>query len=284
MTAITKLNYKGFIPPKPKPENYVLGDGNVPQVVLQENSDWTTSLPVEEKQNVNYETFNCVSFGTLSAIETMMFRLFGEKVNYSDRWIGIMAGTNAGTNGNDPDTICEAIKHYGLIPEEMLPMSGVDNIDEYYSFKGADKEACLKAGQEWLAKHDFKYEDVFKPNEPLEEKIKKIIVALKFSILGGSVEAWILDERGVYIRIGQENHWAVIYNQFQFTGIFDTYPPFLKKADQNFSWCKRFHIAKKNDTFLPEKETNWLIDLLKALGYAFIGALKLCWKKLNFKS
>ena len=48
-----------------------------------------------------FETFNCVSFGTLSAIETLMFRLFGEKVNYSDRWIGIMAGTNAGTNGND---------------------------------------------------------------------------------------------------------------------------------------------------------------------------------------
>ena len=55
----------------------------------------------KKKQNVSFETFNCVSFGTLSAIETMMFRLFGEKVNYSDRWIGIMAGTNAGTNGND---------------------------------------------------------------------------------------------------------------------------------------------------------------------------------------
>ena len=52
-------------------------------------------------------------------------------------------------------------------------MSGVDNIDEYYSFKGADKEACLKAGQDWQAKYDFKYEDVFKPNEPLEEKSKR---------------------------------------------------------------------------------------------------------------
>ena len=74
MTAITKLNYKGFIPPKPKPENYILGDGNVPQVILQPNSDWTEFLPIEEKQNVNYETFNCVSFGTLSAIETIMKR------------------------------------------------------------------------------------------------------------------------------------------------------------------------------------------------------------------
>ena len=279
MEQKTKITYKGFIPPKPKPENYVLGDGNVPQVVLQPNSDWIEFLPVEEKQNIEgIETYNCVSFGTLSAIEVMMFRLFGEKVNYSDRFVGIMAGTKEG--GNDPDTVCEAIRKYGLIPEEMLPFSGVDNVDEYYSFKGADQEACLKAGQDWLAKHDFKYEDVFKPNEPLEEKIKKIIISLKFSILGVAVEAWILDERGVYIRLGQENHWTVAYNQNQFTGIFDTYEPFLKKADQNFSWCKRFHINRKeNDTFLPEKETNWLVDLLKALGYAFIGLIKLCWKK-----
>ena len=167
-----KNNYKGFIPPKEKPENYILGDGNVPQVVLQPNSDWTEYLPVEEKQNVNFETFNCVSFGTLSAIEVLMFRLFGEKHNYSDRFVGIMAGTKEG--GNDPDTVCEAIRKYGLIPEEMLPMTGVDNIDEYYSFKGADKEACLKAGQDWLEKFTFLHEDVFKPNEPKEEKIKKI--------------------------------------------------------------------------------------------------------------
>ena len=93
-----------------------------------------------------------------------------------------------------------------------------------------------------------------------KKKIKKIIVALKFSILGGSVEAWILDERGVYIRMGEENHWAVIYNQYQFTGIFDTYPPFLKKArPKTFRGAKRFHINRKekyrkNDTFTPEKE------------------------------
>ena len=263
-----KNNYKGFIPPKEKPENYILGDGNVPQVVLQPNSDWTEYLPVEEKQNVNFETFNCVSFGTLSAIEVLMFRLFGEKHNYSDRFVGIMAGTKEG--GNDPDTVCEAIRKYGLIPEEMLPMTGVDNIDEDYSFKGADKEACLKAGQDWLEKFTFLHEDVFKPNEPKEEKIKKILLALKFSILGLSVEAWILDERGVYVRLGQENHWTVGYNQNQLTGIFDTYEPFLKKADQNFSWCKRFFIKKKD--FYPEPETNWVKDLIISFS-SFIRAI-----------
>lgn len=268
-----EIKYKGFIPPKIEKENYIFGAGNVPQVVLQENSDWTDCLPEKEKQFIGFETFNCVSFGTLSAVEAIIFRLYKEKVNYSDRFVGIMAGTKEG--GNDPQTVCEAIRKYGLIPEEMLPFSDdLKNIDEYYSFNGADKEACLKAGQDWLEKYEFKHEYVFSPSEPIEEKIKKIILTLKFSILGVSVDAWNLDERGIYIKIGQENHWTIGYNQKQFTGIFDTYEPFLKQAEQNFSFVKRFHIKKKEKTFYPAEETNWLIDLFKVFGYAFMGLIK----------
>jgi len=280
MKQQTKINY-GFKPPVITPDNYVLGGGNVPQTVLQPNSDWTDYLPEKEKQYINFETYNCVSFGTLSAIEALMFRLLKEKVNYSDRFVGIMAGTKEG--GNDPNTVCEAIRKHGLIPEEMLPYSeDLKNIDEYYSFKGANKEDCLKAGQEWLSKYEFLHEYVFSPNEPKEEKIKKIILSLQFSILGVSVEAWILDERGIYIRLGQENHWTVAYNQKQFTGIFDTYEPFLKLVEQDFSYVKRFHIArkaKKNDTFYPEKETNWVVDLTKVFWLAFVELLKMPFKK-----
>ena len=89
-----------------------------------------------------------------------------------------------------------------LIPEEMLPMSGVDNIDEYYSFKGADK-ACLKAGQDWLAKHDFKYEDVFKPNEPLEEKNQEDNNSLKVFHSWRFSRSLDYGRAGVYIRMGQ---------------------------------------------------------------------------------
>lgn len=269
-------NKYGFIAPKIEKENYIFGDANVPQVVLQENSDWTDFLPEKEKQSINFETFNCVSFGTLSAIEAIIFRLYKEKVNYSDRFVGIMAGTKEG--GNDPHTVAEAIRKYGLIPEKMLPFSDdLKNISEYYSFKGADKEKCLQAGQSWLAKYDFKHEYVFSPSEPIEEKIKKIILTLKFSILGVSVDAWNMDERGVYIKIGQENHWTLAYNQKQFTGVFDTYEPFLKQAEQNFSYVKRFYIKKKikeEPTFYPVKETNWLIDLLKVFGLVFVALIK----------
>lgn len=275
-TKQTIKNYVGFIPPKIEKENYILGGGNVPQVVLRENSDWTDFLPEKEKQFIGFETYNCVSFGTLSAIEAIMFRLFGEKVNYSDRFIGIMAGTKEG--GNDPQTVCEAIRKYGLIPEEMLPFSeDLKNLEEYYSFKGADKEACLQVGRDWLAKYDFKHEYVFSPSEPFEEKIKKIILALKFSILGVSVEAWILNEKGIYIRLGQENHWTLAYNQKQFTGGFDTYEPFLKQIDQNFSFVKRFHVAKKKsyeEENNIQKGDNWIIQFLRV----FISLIKKIWK------
>src|SRR3990167_9474329 len=123
------------ISPVKDEQAYILGTGQVPQVVLQENADWTTSLPSNEKQNDRYERYNCTAYGTTNAIEILMFKLFGERVNYSDRWVGIISGTKV--TGNDPHLVCEAIRRYGLIPEEMLP-DNVNNIDEYYSFKGAD--------------------------------------------------------------------------------------------------------------------------------------------------
>ena len=268
----------GLIEPTITPDNYILGGGNVPQVVLQENADWFDYLPIGELQLKSTETWNCTAFGMANAIEILMFRLFGEKHNYSDRFVGIMSGTKEG--GNDPHTVCEAIRKHGMIPEEMLPFSDdINNVNDYYSFKGGDKEACVKAGLEWLEKHDFKHEYVFSYTDNLKDKVDKMKTALKLSPLGVALYAWATNENGVYIGLDKPNHWTIKYGLDTGFGeygnlskIFDSYDPYLKLADQNLLWVKRFHIQKK--TFYPEKQSNWIVDIIMS----FINLIKAIWK------
>lgn len=256
-----KRIYKGFIAPKIDETHYFLGAGLVPQVVLQPNSDWTDSLPETEKQRRQFETFNCTSFNTLNAIEMLMFKKFGQRVNYSDRWVGIVAGTSAKKGGNDPHVVCEAIRKHGLIPEEMLPYTDdLKTAEEYYSFKGADEEACKRAGEEWKRQYEFKHEWVFKQNQPLEEKMNNMKVALKYSPLALSVYAW--EKSGeVYISGGRENHWTSKFAQPKYSNIFDSYDPFIKAVDQNFSFCKRFSIEKQ----ATKEEIGGFIQILKGM-------------------
>lgn len=253
--------YKGFIEPVIDSTHYFLGAGLVPQVVLQPNSDWADSLPETEKQQRQFETFNCTSFNTLNAIEMLMFKKFGQRVNYSDRWVGIVAGTSAQKGGNDPHVVCEAIRKNGLIPEEMLPYSNdLQSADEYYSFKGRDEDACRRAGKEWLKQYDFKHEWVFDKSQPLDEKILNMKQALKYSPLALSVYAWSVKD-GVYWKAGAENHWTSKFAQPKLSKIFDSYDPFIKDVDQNFSYCKRFSIEKQ----ATQQEIGIFLKMLQAI-------------------
>ncbi len=251
--------YKGFIEPKIDNTHYFLGAGMVPQVVLQPNSDWSDSLPETERQNKGFETYGCTSFNTLNAIEMLMFKKFGVRVNYSDRWVGIIAGTKA--PGNDPHTVCEAIRKNGLIPEDMLPYSDdLQNVEEYYSFKGANEIECRRAGREWLRQYDFKHEWVFDKNQPFNEKLLNIKTALKYSPLALSVYAWS-ETNGVYWKAGSENHWTSAFAQPRLSKIFDSYDPFIKDVDQNFSYCKRFSIEQN----VTKENVGGFLQVLKLL-------------------
>jgi len=261
-------NHKGFIEPVIDETHWILGGGNAPFTEIEPDGDWTEYLPSEEKQNIRgIETYNCTSFNTLNAIEVLMYRLFGERVNYSDRWLGIVAGTSAEQGGNDPHTVCEAIRKYGLIPEEMLPFSDeITTAKEYYSFKGGDEAACRQAGQDWLKKYDFKHEWVFRQSQPLDEKLNNMKVALKNSPLSMSVWAWQVDNRGVYVSAGAPNHWTSSYGfQNLIAKAFDSYEPFRKLVDQNYLYCKRYSIVKRTDEALSLIQTIILL-VKKALG------------------
>lgn len=243
-----------FIPPEDFTGHYFLGDGNVALTILIPDGNWESLLPIVEHQDIrDIETYNCTGFGSTNQIELVMLQLTGLKFNYSDRWVGIIAGTKE--PGNDPHVVYEAIRKNGLIPEEMLPFSDdIKNVDEYYSFKGADEEACRKAGKEWLAKYEFKHDWVFTPGQPPIEQMNNIKVALKNSPICLAVYAWASDSRGVYISMGEPNHWTTCYNASDFLKIFDTYDPTKKNVEQIIAFCKRISITlKKNDPITPEQ-------------------------------
>lgn len=259
-------NYKGFIEPIITSDNYILGAGNLPIETLVENGDWSQWLPTEERQSkreMGLETYNCTAFGTLNALETLMYRKYGVRVNYSDRWVGIIAGTGANM-GNDPHTVAEAIRKYGLIPEEMLPFSDdITTREEYFSFKGANEAECVAEGKRWLEKYDFGHEWIFTNNQSLEEVAHNMRVALKSCPPGIAVAAWKTNEQGYYVPFMSPNHWSSAYATAgtNLTHDFDSYEPYRKILLNNIFYAKRYTIVKKEQK--PNIVTtfvNWLIN------------------------
>lgn len=243
------MRTNGFIKPIIDRTHYILGGSvsTLPAKVIRPDGDWSRSLPSGEIQRIPaFDTYNCTGFGTTNLIEVYMKEVFGIDENYSDRDVGIIAKTTP--PGNDPHTVMQAIRDNGLIKESLLPFDPtLQNAQEYFSYKGADEEACKKARQEWHDKYDFKHEWVFTPTEnPEEEEIHNMKVALKYSPLGVSVYAWQQDGRGYYVSAGEPNHWTVIYKYEDIKKVFDTYEPFLKDIDQPIWFCKRISIELKN--------------------------------------
>lgn len=190
-------------------------------------------------------TDNKIYGNSVPTVDDVLKNPQGFDFNISDRFLGIMAGTTA--KGNDPSNVYEAVRKFGLIPEEMLPWSeDIKTAEDYYSFKGADKEACYRAGREWLSKKSFLHQWVFNPSAPLSEKINNMKVALKYSPLCVDVYAWQMDDKGFYVRGGQSGHWTTCYNVKDFEYIFDSYFPHGKilTPDFNFYFCKRISVEK----------------------------------------
>lgn len=232
----------GLQKPEPNIKDWsFLGYGNV----LNPARDWSAYLPQLELQNLGVETNNCTAYGTLNALETLL-KQRGIAANYSERYLGIVAGT---TDGNDPNTVAEAVRHFGVIDEDLLPWDKPGTIEEYWSPKPMTN-TLLNEGKKWLKQFTFKHYWVFDTEDPLEVKRQKIKDALLFSPLGISVYAWISDGP-VYIKPGNtvDNHWCVLYgyNNDGTWNIFDSYDYSHKILDKdfNFDMAKLYNVNNK---------------------------------------
>lgn len=243
------IKYVGFIAPEIKTDQHLFGDA-IPFEILKTDGVWDSSANLNEEQRRRFETYNCTGFNTGKQIRIYLKEKFGIDFNPSDRWIGIIAGTQE--PGNDPHRVMEAIREYGLIPEEMLPYSDdLNDIGEYYSFKGADRDACFAEGLKWKVKFLFLHDWVVVPGMVVEDKIKNIKLAIQTAPLSAAFYAWFQNEKGVYIKAGPENHWSLMVSFPDLQNIKDSYDPFDKMADQDILYCKRIYIEKKLPPVVP---------------------------------
>lgn len=231
--------FNGYIENLISLTDYVLGKSDMPYVPFQLDKQWKTIGVDFEEQNIRgFETSNCTAFTITSQIEKMMLRVYGKKVNYSDRFLGIMAGTKLDT-GNNPQTVYQAVREYGMIPEKMLPFVGKPY---YYSFTGADREACIREGKKWLEKYELQYEALWdvRPTNYMDVITK----SLETSPIGVSVSAW-RERDGEYVSgSGGNNHFTLAVAERE---VEDSYEPRYKKLakDHNVRRAYRIHVKTR---------------------------------------
>ena len=224
----------------PKGEDYIFGS-SLPIKQINLSGDWTNYLPSREFQDTGgFEPYACVSYALLNCVETLIKFKYGEEVNYSDRFMASVSGTEEG--GNDPQIVCEFLRKIGVVKEDIWSMTGITSFDEYYK---ALPPKLYELAQEFNTRWDFKHEYV--PSDP-----NAIAKALTCSPLLVSVPAWFLNSNGRYYRpFGmQDNHATTLFYESDdnFRRVFDTYDsPCIKDLEWDVipMVVKRFTIEKK---------------------------------------
>ena len=241
-------NY-GFVEPVILPEDYTFGTaGQIPDEVLVPGGQWDIYIPEKEIQDVNnVETYNCTGFGASNQIETFLRRRYGGTWNYSDRAIGIAAGTSE--RGNNPQTVYETIRKVScMVPQRLLPFSNdIKTIEQFYAPKPLPK-SIIREGDQWLNEHHFKHDYVGLPSNPATSDM--LMEALKRSPLCVAVYAWAKGSDGLYKRLGRDGHWTMLfgYEKDTYWKIYDSYDDDIKHLAWNFGfyYVKRIWIKKKD--------------------------------------
>lgn len=142
--------------------------------ILRADGQWGAYGSAREKQHNQYfDTMSCVSYGNIDPIEALMYRQFGKKVNFSDRFIAKMSGTTP--EGNDEYTVAETIRKCGLVEEDAWPFGPwVKDRETYYS---DIPQEVKDEGLSFLKEYKLNYQYIDEQNQDA------MIEALKYSPL-----------------------------------------------------------------------------------------------------
>ena len=216
--------------------------------VLQIDSDWTNYLPKYEPQSNNYfDTYSCVSFGLLNAVEIYLKRKFDEERNFSDRFLATVSKTICG-KGNEMRLVAEALRLTGVPHEEYWPFNEPKTCPEYFSEISEDIYLLAKAN--FLDKYNFRWEWLF------DHAQGTIVNALRFSPLPVAVYAGN-DKTEINGIIQRDDRWPthieVLYGfkLNEYFSTFNTYENKYKKYawDYSFGAIQRIYLERK--TFMP---------------------------------
>ena len=254
---------------------YILGDRNVPFIPYQQDSDWSEFFVRYENQSIpGFETFACTCFAITTQIEILEKRLYGVEKNYSDRWLAIVSDLD-GTKGTDPQTVYDAIREYGLIPESMLPFNDdINTKKEYFSFKGADREACYAEGKRWLEQNEVRHDWLWKDRQRPANYLEVIKDAQRTSPIAISVSAWN-EVNGEFVSDqGSVNNHLTLGVRFRDgrEQAFDTYEQDgtnlkILAKDHNIRRAKRIHLQKRTKSAMRKdiSTLTLIVNFLKSL-------------------
>lgn len=230
----------GFRRPTITEDNHILGGLGSPKTILCPDRNWLPYIPDGEIQRRRIETSSCTEFGTTNAIETLESRQFSSVSNYSERFVAIGSGNDE--NGNDPHVVAEWIRANGLVGESILPFDdSIDSFAKYLSPNPLTQE-LKDIGKQWLTIYKLNHEYVFKDEDSLKDKQKKLLEALQYSPIGVSVTAWRKGSDSYYKEPGdQDNHWTLLINgeEGKPWTVNDSYlddGEFIKKLDWNYDF------------------------------------------------
>lgn len=249
MIQDTPKNY-GYKVPEVKPTDYIFGSGQVSiEAPLRPDGNWSDAIPQGEQQIGRFfDTDNCTAFGSTGQIETLAQAKFQDGTEYSERALGIAAGTDPSNGGNDPNKVYETIRTQGLCLNALLPFDpSINSVSEYYQPKPLPQN-IIDAMAQFPKKYSFKHDWVGTPGQPVSQDQMK--QALQFSPIAVSVYAWAFDtEKQLYVRNGADCHWVFIYGyeDGKYWKVWDSYDVagnYEKDLewDFGFTYVKRIHL------------------------------------------
>lgn len=232
--------------------------------ILRPDGDWRDSIPLDELQNVRgIESSACYIEAQQAAIATVEEFSFGElNNNYSARFNAKLS--DGSEYGGDPIKGAMSIKHYGLIPDHMMPFGGeIESWDDFNSWKGVNEADCKWAGKKWKRKRDANFKVIAERHYPTEVKYRNLKEYLKRGPCPISVVAWFERDGKYYKPEGmRDNHLteAVYLDEHNQIHVRDTYAPHAKilEANTDFDFAMVWFVDKK-------KEQKTLLECLRSL-------------------
>jgi hypothetical protein len=141
------LDGSGLKLTKPKPTDAVYQQ--IFGAEIAEPINWLYWLPVKEFQTVPF----CVTFSRLNCAETISKKT-GEELNFSDRYLGVIAGTTK--QGNSLDNVSDFFRNKGTPLDKDCPFTTTDWV-KIFDLSGVPKDVRMYKGgnYSWLAKTDI---------------------------------------------------------------------------------------------------------------------------------
>lgn len=250
---VKKPTQTGLVNIGPQVGDFILGaEASLPVSVRLQSGDWSKYNPTSEKQYVHakFDTMSCTTFSLLNLLEMQVTYLIKEnkltdeqsdflmknkyfdekdKVNFSEAYIAILSGTTK--QGNHFQKVADTVRHYGLIPQNLLPFGDAKTWEEWHDAKRITEE-MKKLGAEFLKHFVIGYEWVFFDND----------LGLSTEAMKKSAEA--LQHAPLQVAVPLPGTHAVVCNYmeaYKEWGKFDSYSPHQSKQ----KWDKQIHYAMK---------------------------------------